>query len=77
VLQPKRRDDDPSCVPAFTNAKVDNLVQADTKSAGANYHITITAELICIIDPASDFRKIRSPKCLSPVEMRLIAEVCQ
>jgi hypothetical protein len=52
-------DDDPSCVPAFSNAKVDNRVQAANKSAGASYHITITAELICIMDPASDFRKIR------------------
>jgi TonB family protein len=53
-----------SCTPAASNSNYIERDKTYPQIVEAQHRVTITAYSICIIDPASDFRKRRSLKCL-------------
>jgi hypothetical protein len=57
-------EDVDSCMPTDDKSKHDDEGQAYPRISDAEHRVTTTAYLICNIDPASDFRKSRSLKCL-------------
>jgi TonB-like protein len=57
-------EDVSSCTPAASNSNHIERDKTYPQIVDAQHRITITAYIICISDPASDFRKRRSLKCL-------------
>jgi len=57
-------EDDGSCMPTANKSKQDSQDQTYPQIADAEHRVTTTAQVICISDPASDFKKSRSLKCL-------------
>ena len=57
-------DGDCSCIPKESNSNHDEPDHTYPLIAEAEHRVTVTAQIICTCDPASDFRKRRSIRCL-------------
>jgi TonB family protein len=53
-----------SCMPTGNSSKHDDQEQPSPRITDAEHRVTTTAESVCTYDPASDFKKSRSLKCL-------------